>query len=77
MTLIDLSFIYFMAHLHIGRFLPFFPEFMIIMGFLLLNVVAFVGWIVGMVQAYRGAYYRLPVVGTIVANIMGTQAPLR
>jgi uncharacterized membrane protein len=36
--------------------------------FLFLNFVAFVGWVVGMVQAARGKYYRLPLVGDLLAR---------
>lgn len=36
--------------------------------FLFLNFVAFVGWVVGMIQAARGKYYRLPLVGDLLAR---------
>jgi uncharacterized membrane protein len=36
--------------------------------FLFLNFVAFVGWVVGMIQAARGKYYRLPLVGDLLAK---------
>ncbi len=40
----------------------------LLMCFMLLNIIAFIAWIVGMVQAGRGLYYRLPVIGDLVAN---------
>lgn len=36
--------------------------------FLFLNCVAFIGWVVGMIQAARGKYYRLPLVGDLLAR---------
>ena len=36
--------------------------------FLFLNFVAFIGWVVGMIQAARGKYYRLPLVGDLLAR---------
>lgn len=39
-----------------------------ILLFLFLNFVAFIGWIVGMIQAARGKYYRLPLVGDLLAR---------
>ncbi|HEX6482661.1 MAG TPA: hypothetical protein VF043_27780 [Ktedonobacteraceae bacterium] len=39
-----------------------------ILVFLFLNFVAFVGWVVGMIQAARGKYYRLPLVGDLLAR---------
>ena len=36
--------------------------------FLFLNFMAFVGWVVGMIQAARGKYYRLPLVGDLLAK---------
>ncbi|HZU67101.1 MAG TPA: hypothetical protein VFA09_07470 [Ktedonobacteraceae bacterium] len=41
---------------------PFLSSFAILL-FLFLNFVAFIGWAVGMIQAARGKYYRLPLVG--------------
>ena len=38
--------------------------------FLFLNFVAFISWITAMIQAGRGAYYKLPIVGNIVARRM-------
>lgn len=45
--------------------------------FLLFNIIAFVGWLVAIVQAYRGVYYRLPLVGDIVARAFNIQPPLK
>ena len=47
--------------------IPYVPVFAVFL-FLFLNFVAFVGWVVGMVQAARGKYYRLPLVGDLVAR---------
>lgn len=62
----------------IHTFTPFFfiPEFMLFLGFLLVNFVAFVGWIVAMVQAGGGVYYRLPFVGDAVARAVGLDATM-
>jgi uncharacterized membrane protein len=38
--------------------------------FLLINLIAFIGWIVGMVQAASGNYYRMPVIGEVAAGFM-------
>jgi uncharacterized membrane protein len=46
---------------------PYIPMFAILL-FLFLNFVAFVGWVVGMIQAARGKYYRLPLVGDLLAR---------
>ena len=42
--------------------------FMCLLLFLLLNFIAFVNWIVAMVQAGRGVYFKLPFVGAWVAR---------
>ncbi|HLH60595.1 MAG TPA: hypothetical protein VKV20_02835 [Ktedonobacteraceae bacterium] len=46
---------------------PFFSSFAILL-FLFLNFVAFIGWAVGMIQAARGKYYRLPLVGHLLTK---------
>jgi uncharacterized membrane protein len=51
--------------------------FFMFLFFMLLNIVAFIGWIVSITQAYRGSYYRLPIVGDIVANILGLGADVK
>ena len=57
---------------------PFFfiPSFMLLMIFLLMNFVAFIGWIVAMIQAGGGVYYRLPFVGDAAARAVGLDATL-
>jgi uncharacterized membrane protein len=50
---------------------------MLLLTFLLLNAIAFVGWLVAIVQAYRGSYYKLPLVGDIVARALNGQPPLK
>jgi uncharacterized membrane protein len=50
---------------------------MLLLTFLLLNAVAFVGWLVAIVQAYRGTYYRLPLAGDIAARSLNMQPPLK
>jgi uncharacterized membrane protein len=37
---------------------------------LFLNFIAFVGWLVGIIQAGRGTYYKLPFVGEAIARHM-------
>lgn len=44
--------------------------------FLLMNIIAFVGWIVAMIQAARGRYYKLPFVGDSVASFINRGATL-
>ncbi len=43
----------------------------IALTFMLLNFVAFVGWLVSLVQAARGTYFKLPIAGDIVTKMMG------
>lgn len=38
---------------------------------LILNSIAFVGWLVGIIQAGRGVYYKLPFVGEAITRHMG------
>jgi uncharacterized membrane protein len=45
--------------------------------FMLLNFVAFVGWIVAMVQTAQGTYYKLPLVGNILARKSKLRTPPR
>jgi uncharacterized membrane protein len=42
--------------------------------FLALNFIAFVSWIVVIIQAARGLYFRLPFVGELVARCFGLNA---
>ena len=52
-----------------GRWhLPGLTLFLLFLFFMLLQVVAFIGWIVAMIQAARGTYYELPFVGTLPAK---------
>jgi uncharacterized membrane protein len=45
--------------------------------FMLVNFVAFVGWIVAMVQAAQGTYYKLPLVGSILEKSIKLRTPPR
>jgi uncharacterized membrane protein len=65
-NLIDIGLIriIFISHYYLGHY----QWVWIFLLFLLLNFVAFVGWIVAMVQAGRGSYYRLPFVGNLIAK---------
>jgi uncharacterized membrane protein len=54
----------FVSHYYLGHYQWIWIFFL----FLLLNFVAFVGWIVAMVQAGLGSYYRLPFVGNLIAK---------
>ena len=42
--------------------------------FLVFNFIAFVSWVVVMIQAARGVYFRLPFVGELVARCLGVNA---
>jgi len=46
-------------------------------GFLLLNFIGFVGWIVVMVQAGHGKYFRMPFVGELIAQRLGLHSTPR
>jgi uncharacterized membrane protein len=71
-NLIDMGSL-FVSHFAIMRYVPFLHNFVffLFLFIMLLNVVGFIGWIMGITQAYRGSYYRLPVVGDIVAGMLG------
>ena len=45
--------------------------------FMLVNFVAFVGWIVAMVQAAQGTYYKMPLVGSILEKSIKLRTPPR
>lgn len=47
-----------------------------VLFFLLMNIIAFIGWIVAMIQAARGRYYKLPFVGNVVASFINHPAIL-
>lgn len=57
------STIIFLGLFIVGMILGLLPFFGIIVG-----LVAFIAWIVGMVKAYRGKYYKFPVVGDIAED---------
>ena len=51
--------------------LPFFNlTFIAILALFILNVVGFFGWLIGMIQAARGKYYKLPIVGNFVEHFL-------
>ena len=60
-----------------GRFHLFLPGFVLFGSFMLLNIIAFVGWLVAIVQAYRGKYYRLPIVGDYVMRTYNMGTPVK
>jgi uncharacterized membrane protein len=77
-NLLDVGLLSYMGVLRRIMFLH--PGMLILVGvlaFLLLNLIAFVGWLVAMVQAYRGKYYRLPVAGPIAARILHLDASVK
>jgi uncharacterized membrane protein len=76
-NLLDIGIFSFLSSMHRLFFVPGSILFVSIMAFLLLNFVAFVGWLVGMVQAYRGKYYKLPIAGNIAASIMHRDVSLK
>ena len=45
--------------------------------FFILNVVAFVAWIIGIVQAASGKYYQMPFVGRIAARVIQQDAAVK
>ena len=45
--------------------------------FLLLNFIALVGWLVAMVQAARGASFKMPVAGGIAEKVIGHRITLK
>jgi uncharacterized membrane protein len=48
-----------------------------IFAFVVINVVAFVAWLVGMVGAIRGKYVKLPFVGDIAERFVNRNAPVK
>ncbi len=78
-NLLDIALLYIIADWRYHFFwhtLPFIAV-ALLLGFMLLNIIAFVAWIVGMVQAGRGIYYRLPVIGDLVANAVNQQGSVK
>jgi uncharacterized membrane protein len=73
----DILFIWNFVHFRLFEFVPFMPYLggLAILSFLLLNFVAFVGWFVALFQAARGTYFKLPVVGEIVARLLQLGPP--
>jgi len=51
------------------RFIPF----LCVLLLMALNGLGVIAWIVGMIQAARGAYFKLPIVGELIANRMHLQ----
>jgi uncharacterized membrane protein len=73
-NVLDVAFVFVGAGVH--HFVHFIGP-VLFLSFLLLNAIAFVGWLVAIVQAYRGTYYRLPLVGDIAARSFNVQPPLK
>lgn len=72
----DIAFLFMTVHNRFHLF-PSFAAPVLLLSFLLLNCIAFVGWLVGIVQAYRGVYYRMPVVGDIAASLAGVTTTVK
>ncbi len=68
---ISLRMMFFARHFLHGWF------FLMICAFLLVNVIAAIAWIVGMIQAGMGNYYKLPVIGEIVQHKFVGPDPLK
>jgi uncharacterized membrane protein len=78
-NLLDIGFLSIIANrwFHfVWRGLPF-VTITLLLCFMLLNVIAFVAWIAGMIHAGRGNYYRLPVIGDLVANSINGQSMVK
>lgn len=67
-NLIDIALIraVMLMHHHFGN-----PVFIVLL-FLLVNCIAFVGWLMGIIQAARGFYYKMPFVGNIAMSMIKT-----
>lgn len=70
----DIVFIMSFARLHVFAFLPYMQGFAVLF-FLMVNFIAFVGWLIALFQAARGAYFKLPIVGEIVAHLLQDGPP--
>lgn len=46
-------------------------------AFFLLNISAFFGWVIGMIQAARGKYYKMPFVGDFVERCLNRNVVLK
>jgi uncharacterized membrane protein len=68
-----------LAHARWYEFLPFshFSIAMFVLLLLFLQVVTFIGWLVGLVQAARGVPFKLPLAGELAARWTGLTAPLK
>ena len=75
-NLLDIAFISFGF---IGRYHLFFPYLPLLafFAFFLLNVLAFFGWLIAMIQAARGRYYKLPFVGAFVEQCLSRHVILK
>ncbi len=73
----DILFIWNFAHFRLFEFVPFIRYMggLAILFFLLLNFVAFVGWLVALFQAARGTYFKLPVVGELATRLLHMGPP--
>lgn len=50
---------------------------MALFAFFLLNIIAFFGWVIGMIQAARGKYYKMPFVGNFVERCLNRNVILK
>ena len=73
-NVLDITFLFVGLSMH--HFVHFIGP-VLFLSFLLLNAIAFVGWLVAIVQAYRGVYYRLPLAGDVAARSFNVQPPLK
>ena len=48
-----------------------------LLAFFLLNIIAFFGWVVGMIQAARGKYYKMPFFGNFVERCINRNVILK
>ncbi len=70
----DIVFILTFARFHTFSFLPYIQGFAVLF-FLMVNCIAFVGWLVALFQSARGVYFKLPIVGEIVAHLLQAGPP--
>lgn len=77
-NVIDVAFVFSLSrHAWYLMFLPRILVPFLVLGFLLLNIIAFVGWLVAMFQAYRGTYYKMPFIGDMLAKSFAVGTPLK
>lgn len=60
----------FVPYERVWNFVPYVGS-VALLVFLLLNFIAFVGWLVAMVQVARGASFKMPVAGNIAEKVIG------